>query len=407
VGDLLNRSAGARTVPIPGSRALTLAVFVDAAGAGFFTSLSLLFLISYNGMSAAAAGIGVTIGSLAAFACVPLAGLLTQRLGARTSLQISNIATAAGALLYLPSHSWIGAAIASFVVMSADRIYGAAWPVLVSRVAGREKVAAWLASTNAVRTGAVGLGALAATLVLSTSGDIGLLIALLVNSASKLISFFFLRLVPIRHLQSRTSERPSRLRDVFHNKPFMRLLWSQTLLSFAWTLPPIVLPVLLVESLGLPAYWASIALVCRYVTVTALQIPARRLVDSWSTARISLVAVAIASLAIVVAAATTFPGAAAVAGIAAAVSSVLVALAEIISKPSASAVAVALAPPDDEGPHMAVFQLSWTLAYAIGPLLVGVGIAQPGWMWATILVALAASALIQLGQLRPRTSLKR
>jgi MFS family permease len=62
---------------------------------------------------------------------------------------------------------------------------------------------------------------------------------------------------------------------------------------------------------------------------------------------------------------------------------VIITLGEMFVSPVSQAIAASLAPADMRGRYMAVYGLSWTIPFAIGPLLAGLVMdnADPRWVW--------------------------
>ncbi|BCW42887.1 MFS transporter [Arthrobacter sp. StoSoilB5] len=374
------------------------AVMVDAVGVGFFLPISLLVLIRHNGLDSVDAGAAVTVGALVAICTIPSAGQLVGRLGPRRGLQTSNLLSAVGAGLYLVAYSSPLAAVASFVGMFGDKVYGAAWPALVASMFGRDRVGSWLATANAVRTGAVAIGSIAATVLLASGSTRALTWAVVANIASKTLSM--LAVAWLRSEKWAPLEKTS-FKDVLEplaNRSFMRLLTGQTLLSVAWAVTPVVFPLLLVAGLGLPVYWATVVLAVRYGVIALLQIPIRKATNSWSDSTVmgTTYVLVLASLILCSVMLSSRSHNFAVTGSAALIAVVGIALAEILSKPAASQAAVLASPPGREIPFMAVFQLSWTLSYAAAPLLVGVGVETPLFMWVALILLVGAGGFVQL-----------
>ncbi|MFJ6620753.1 MFS transporter [Kitasatospora sp. NPDC091335] len=366
---------------------------IDTVGAGVFLPLSLLYFVTVRHFPAAAAGTAVTVGSLASFAVVPLCGRAVQAVGPKSCLLVSNVLTALGYGLFFLAGNLFTVAAATFLVTASDRLYGAAWPTLVARFAKPEELTGWFSAVTVLKTTSLGVGTLAATALLALAGGHGLEIALALNSASSLLAAVLLLGVAVPAV-GRPAHRAARsdTRAALGDRPFVSLVVSQTLLSAAWLIPTVAFPVYLVETLHQDAYWPTVVVAVRYATATCLQMPISRRLSGWSRSRIlrpaiGAVAVAIALTATVSAVPPAFQGPLAV------LVAAVLSLAELASKPTAAAQAVAMAPKGDEGPYMSLFQLTWTVSYAVGPAVIGVGLENPPLLWAGLGLCVAASGL--------------
>ncbi|MFI2645919.1 MFS transporter [Streptomyces sp. NPDC018610] len=382
----------ARTPPRRQGR-LFLSVGIDTVGAGVFMPLSLLFFVTVQNFSTAAAGIAITVGSVASFAVVPVCGRLIQSFGPKSCLVASNVLTACGYALYFVADKQFLVVVASFVVMASDRLYGAAWPTLAARIVEPEELTRWFASVNALKTTCLGAGTLGATGLMAVLGNPGLELALALNSVSSLSAAALLLGVVLPQSGRRDPRRArASMRGAVGDRPFLSLVASQTLLSAAWLIPTVAFPVFLVQTLHQPAYWPTAVVTARYVTIAALQMRVSRGLAGWTRSRILRLSIGVAALAIALSA-TVSSVPHALQGPLAVLVAVVLSTAELASKPTASAAAVAMAPTGDEGPYMSLFQLSWTVAYAVGPAAIGLGLSDPPELWAGMGICVAGSAL--------------
>ena len=76
-------------------------------------------------------------------------------------------------------------------------------------------------------------------------------------------------------------------------------------------------------------------------------------------------------------------------------------LAEILQGPVINALVVELAPAGNPGPHLSIFQLSWSVGQTIAPaVLLGLLSAGPSWLWATT-IGLCLIIFLGINQLAP------
>ncbi|MEU3559791.1 MFS transporter [Kitasatospora sp. NPDC006786] len=384
-------------------RRLFLSVAIDTFGSGVFLPLSLLFFVTVQHFPAAAAGTAVTVGSIASFAVVPLCGRLVQAAGPKSCLLVSNVLTALGYGLFFAAGNLPAVTAVSFLVTAADRLYGAAWPTLVARFAKPAELTEWFSAVTVLKTTSLGVGTLGATALMALAGGDGLRVALALNSASSLLAAVLLLgvAVPAAERPSRRAAR-SNTRAALRDRPFMSLVASQTLLSAAWLIPTVAFPVYLVASLHQAAWWPTVVVAVRYATATTLQMRISRRLSGWSRSRVLRLSIGAVAVAIALTATVSTAPHALQGPLAVLVAAVL-ALAELASKPTAAAAAVAMAPKGDEGPYMSLFQLTWTVSYAVGPAVIGLGLQNPPLLWTALALCVAAAALAH----RLRTPLRR
>ena len=381
-----------------GNARVLISILIDTVGTGMFMSLVLLYLALVNGIPPVLAGPLITIAAVLSFVAMPLVGRLIHRLRGRNSLILSGVISAVGYTLYFFAREPVTVLVAASLVALGDRLNGAAWPVLAAEQFGRDRLTLLFAITNSAKTVALGAGALAAAAALAAGNEAGLRIALAANVTSYLVGLIVLLSVK-RHVI--TAERtPIRsLSIAFRNPGFMRLVLSQMSLSASWIIPGVAFPLYLTEGLGQPAALAAVMLTLRYGVVAAIQVPIVRMTRSWDRQRILAFSGACSASGVLCVIALPFAWDGWLIALTA-LATALLALSEIISKPTAAADAIRYSPPGEEAPYMAVFQSSWTFAYAIGPAAIGLGLQAPPILWFIILIIVVGG--IAYGTSQPR-----
>jgi Major Facilitator Superfamily len=371
-------------------------ILVDTIGTGMFMSLVLLYLVRVNHVAPALAGTLVTVAAISSFAAMPLVSRIIHRLKGRDSLILCSLVSAGGYAIYFVARSPFVVVVAALLVALGDRLNGAAWPVLAAEQFGRDRLKIVFGVTNTAKTVALGVGALTAAAALALNNNVGLRVALGANVASYIAGLAILLFVPRKRAPEIVRSRLP-LSVPLRDHQFMRLVVSQTSLSASWIIPGVAFPLFLTRDLGLAAALAAIMLTLRYCVISVVQIPLIRLTSQWRRGAV-----------------LAFSGGSSVAGLAAVLllplvsgtllivmvtsATTLFALSEVISKPTAAAEAVRLSPPGDEAPYMAVFQATWTLAYALGPAAIGFGIQAPEFLWAGILAIVVAGSIYGLSK---------
>ncbi|MDF5755503.1 MFS transporter [Spongiactinospora sp. TRM90649] len=410
----MRRLSGSAFPSVKGHRKVLVAAAIDAFGVGAFYPLSFLYLLRQTDLSAGTVGLAVTAGTLLALPFGPVGGMLADRFGSRWPLAGGNVIVAAGYSLFLIADTFPAVLLTAFLIMLADRLYWASWPVYVARVAGRDRLDAWYALVAMLKNGGIGLGALFASIALVLDPQAGRLL-LLINVITSLFAAALIgthRTAPTERApaapEDTTSGRPAATwRAVLRDRGFAGFCLAFTALSFGWMLPTVALPAYLVNAAGLPGWLPSAAFAINCVVVFAAQQYVTHAVRRLRRTRLLVAAAALFLLSVTLLVAA--PGAAGAVTVALALSSVLaVTAAELISGPAAGALVAASAPPHAIGRYNAVYQLTWTVSAAAGPGLIGLLIDAGGvalWTgFAVLLVIGAAGVLWSESRLSPEAT---
>ncbi|MGW4807741.1 MFS transporter [Kitasatospora sp. NPDC004272] len=397
---------------LTGHRRIVAATVLDAFGVGMFVPLSFLFFVLTTRLTVVQVGFGSSLATLLSLPLAPLAGALVDRWGARTSLIANNLLAAAGYLGYLLVDSLSGLVAAMLVVLSAERLYFAAWPGFVADLAEGAELDRWYAFTTAGSNAAAGLGGAAGGLLLGTGWPGAAVAVVAVNAATSVAAAVLLlapgpRSGPRGGRPGSPAGRPGALPDslpgsrpgsrsggpadapgwgtLLRERRLLGLLAAQAALGFGWLVPTVVLPVYLVKVAGLPAWVPSTALTLNAVlivlaqsaTTARLVVFSRTRVVGWASA---LMAAAIAALAFGGGRAWSVFGAVP-----------LFTAGQLLAGPACTAIAATAAPAAAHGRFLALVNLAWAVSAIGGPLLVGTLIEQHGTLFWSLLATLVAA----------------
>lgn len=170
-----------------GHRLILLAAAVDAFGIGVFYPLSFLYLLQHTALTSASVGLALSLGTMLALPFGPLLGGPVDRFGPIRPLALSNLIAATGYVLFLSAHSFPLIVGTGFLVMLADRLYWASWPVYVAGVARGSELDDWYALVSVLKNGVVGLGALVSSVALAISARSGEAL-LLIDAATSVVA---------------------------------------------------------------------------------------------------------------------------------------------------------------------------------------------------------------------------
>lgn len=372
-------------------------VLVDTFGTGAFMSLAVLFLVESRGYEAGLVGAVLTAAFILSFLSIPLCARIIETLGPKPSLIVCCATSCVGYALYSFAPHIGFVFLSALAVAIADRLYAAAWPTLLSHLHGSKGLSRVFASVAALKTLFMALGALSSSVLLGVLGRDGLGIALWMNVASYAASGLILCVDGWRESGGTSKSVPQQrvpltvlLRDI----PFVQLIVSQTLLSVCWTIPTYIYPIFIALHTKLDIAVVSTVLVVRYVVIMVVQVPIANAFANYSRRTIVLVSVGLGLVAACCSSLLpTLPGPLQVFTIYAC--TIAMAVSETIAKPSASALAVEMAPREALPSYMATFQITWTLAYALAPALAGLSASASSVLWPLIISCLILAALPQ------------
>ncbi|WP_052434774.1 MFS transporter [Streptacidiphilus melanogenes] len=404
---------------IRGHGRVLLAAAVDAFGIGVFYPLSFLFLLQHTRLSAASVGLALSLGTMLALPVGPLLGGPVDRFGPVRLLALSNLVAATAFMVFLTAHSFALICVTGFLVMLADRLYWASWPVYVAEVAQGTELDRWYALLGMLKNGVVGAGALVSSVVLAVSARSSDVL-LMIDAATSVVAGGLV--MSQRHRATGDGERGDREPDsrehgaaagaqgvrVLRDRGFVVFCLAFTAISFGWAIPTIALPAYLVQVVGLPHWLLSAAFGANCVLVFTCQGLVTRALSGARRTRLLAAGAGLFTVS-----ATLMVAAAEVsrtAGIVVACGSVLsVTAAELVCAPAVNAVVAASAPRGSVGRYNAVFQLTWTTSTAVAPALFG-ALCQRGaaalWVAVAALMALGAVGALRSERLLPSAAVR-
>ncbi|QOV33833.1 MFS transporter [Streptomyces ferrugineus] len=349
---------------------------VDSLGNGMLLPLGLLYFTTLRDLPLAAVGAAVTVGQLAALPVVFAAGRFMDRHGPRRLTVVANVVSAAGFLSFLLADRPWQIAGAYLLVQSGVNAYYTAQRTLILHAAPATETRSWFAFTGSLRNIGIGAGALLAAGALALFGTTAL--TWLVVAAAPLyllaaLCFARVRTTPPPETagekppgEDRTARKGPGSADMRRylllvgcNVPFVL---SQAMLS-------VLIAVYATQTLGLPAWSASILLVVNTAMVSTLTSPLTAHVAPKQARHTLAVGHALLVCAMLAFAAPAVPEADVPAWPALALAIVLFSLAEILYSPAVSELSVTLTPNAARGSRQSLYQLSWASGNIAAPAL--------------------------------------
>lgn len=368
-------------------------------GNGAVAPFLLIYLHNVRGLTLAAAGLAVAVGSAAALAVGLSAGSLVDRLGPRPVLAGSLLVAAAGfaALLLVRTsgHAFVALALAG----AGNGGIGASQSTLVAALAPRRLLpSAFAVQRVAIHAGS-GLGAVAGGFVASTEHP-ATFSALLLFDAFTFVAFAaLLALVP-----GAGSPRPSRLpgyRTVLRNRPLVGFLALNTLVIAGGVAPMAsLLPVFARNEAGVGEAWIGALLLLDGLVVVVAQLPIARVLEGRRRMTALTLMTVLWALALVVAGSAALLESVAVLVLVGA--TLLHAAGKCLHGTVQNPLTADLADPGSLGRSMALLAASWQVGLGAGAAVGGVALeAEPLALWPFAALACIVAGGVALA-LEPR-----
>jgi MFS family permease len=396
---------GAR-LRVRGRRPLLAAIVTDSMGTGMFLPFTVLYFVHAAGLTAPAVGVALTVAGLVVLPAPLAVAPGIDRFPARIVVAGGNLISCAAFAAYLVVHGQLAVTAAAVAAGAGQATFWTGTRALIAEVAPPGERRSWFALQTAIRYAGYGLGGLAGTAVVSFHSPAAFKALAALDAVSYLAAalLLFSWRQPPPAARPAKSPAPGGARGSYRPALTDRSLAGITALNTAFVLCaqvlPVVLAVYVTGTLHLAAWIAGMLFTLNTVLVATGQTPltllTRRIphrhalrgaAATWAAAFGLLWAAAI------------LPHGARASMLAAAIT--LFTLAEILQGPVINTLVVELAPAASPGPHLSIYQLSWSVGQTIAPaVLLGLLSAGPGWLWATT-IGLCLIIVLGIGHLTP------
>ncbi|WP_035735416.1 MFS transporter [Glycomyces arizonensis] len=381
-------------------RRFIAASLVDSVGNGIYVPLTMLFVHALTGLSLFSIGAGLTAAGIGALAFTPVAGALIDRFSGRRVFIGALALRAVGFALYPIADAYLAfLAVALIIAVGAQTSQPSQHALIgdLAEGAERDRLLAW---NRSLRNGGMGFGSLAAGALLMVDGTGGFIAAALAMGAVFATAAILVVRVPATRKRTPAPEgpgAPAGFRQVLADRPYLRLTGANFLIAFCYIAQSIALPVYLTRDVGVPEALAGTVFAVNTAMVAALGVPTARLASRGRRTRGA--ALGAVAFAVAFAAFAALPhlvtGALAIAAVLAV--AVLYTAAELIHSAPAQSLSVQAAPEHLRGRYLAVYQLSWSLARSLAPVLIGFLLDAGSWqLWAALGLAAVSGAAVLL-----------
>ncbi|GAA2538952.1 MFS transporter [Streptomyces levis] len=394
-----------------GGRRLAVAALVQSLGIGLFMASSMAYFTRQVDLTANQVASGLALAGIVALGISLLGGVLADRYGARRVLAAVYTGRGLCCAAYVFVTGFWQFMVVTLCAVACDR---AGPPVLQALVAvavpERQERTRLLAVVNVVRNCGLGAGALAAGVALAGDTQAAYRITLVAIGLAFLGGAVLVLRVPelaapvpaAREDETGADEtgadvtrRKRAGNRVLPDGRYLALTALNFLLFFFDTMLLVAMPLWILEHTDAPRVTVSVLFALNTALVVVLQIPVSRLATGQrrTTRMLTWTGAVLGVSSLCFAASGSVAGGPAVAWLATAV--VLLTLSEVIANAAVWDLSIALAPPEQRGRYLSVFNLSVAGQRVLGPVMVTgllLGAGTLGWVVAAAVLVVAGGA---------------
>ncbi|MER7576336.1 MFS transporter [Streptomyces sp. NPDC126514] len=343
---------------------------------GFVATFMALYLTLDRGYSASYAGLVVALHGLGGVISSLAGGVMTDRLGRRPTLLISQTATAVSvAALGFVHHPAAIAGVAFLVGMASNASRPAVQAMMADIVRPEDRVRAFSLNYWAINLG-FAVSSMAAGFIAEYSYRAGFLVEGAMTLACAIVVFLKLpESRPERTEAVKAQESAVGLGTVLRDGPFMGVVSLSFLIALVFQQGAIGLPVAMGDAGFTPADY-GMAIAVNGVLIVVLQIPVTRFIEHRDPRRLLVISSVLAGYGFGL---TAFAGSVGLFALTVCVWT----LAEIVNAPTQTSLVVRLSPTHGRGRYQGMYTMSWAVASLVAPLMSGVVIDRYGaeWLW--------------------------
>lgn len=410
-----------------GAHGFIVALLIDALGTGLFLPFSLLYFTVAAGIPLPVVGATLTIATFCTLVATPVTGVLVDRVGARRIVVASQILQALGFLGYLAVRGAPTLFAMALLVTAGSRVFYAAFPSLVARIAEPGDHDRWFGLMGATQNLGLGAGGVLAGVVVALGGTAGYRAIVAINAVSFLIAAIFLSwrvrepaqiaaVAPVLGSPRMATDRAtgdelerggttesgtelrvwwgSAYRPLLRDRPFLGMVAGNVAFALCALMLVTALPVYAINGLGAPAWLVGPAFALNTLIIVLTQTAVVRLMEGRRRTRAIIAAGLIWTiscglfvLAMAVPRALLVPYLLGVVAV--------YTLGALLHTPISTALAASAGPAHLQGRYVAAYEFSWGLAAALAPGLFALLYArQPALPWIVVGILVLGAALL-------------
>jgi MFS family permease len=356
--------------PVGRHRRFVTAIAVDAIGSGVFMPISVLYFLTTTRLSLVEIGLGLSLASALRLPTAPFLGTLVDRVGAKRVLLGANVVQVVGFGCYVFVDSFVGLVAAATVVwVGQGAFWGSFSPVVasISRLGERER---WFGFLGALRNAGFAIGGLGAAVVVTIGTGTAYTTVVVANALSYALSFALLLSVETARTPADggAASGGAGWGVVLRDRPYLALVATNMTYAMSGNALNLAMPVYFTKLLGLPGWVTGAVFTINTVLIGFGQGLVVNAMTGSVRSRILVVGglLTTASYLIMLAAGwtTTVVGVTVVL-----VAAVVYTGGELICGPVLVALSTDAARVDLRGRYTSLFQMSWTIASTVAPVV--------------------------------------
>lgn len=389
---------------LKGAEGFLIAILIDALGSGLFMPLSLLYFHVAVGLPLISVGFALSTAAIFTLPIAPLTGSLVDRFGARRIVIAAQILQGGGFLGYLAVNNMLTLIGCALLTSIGLRLFWSAYFTLIADIASEEERDRWYGLAGAAQNAGIGIGGLVAGFLIAASGNPGYRLIVMADA----LSFFVAAALVFfsRHVAQRSRPAPATASDhpqasgyglVLRDRPFLALTLTSVIFAMGSMLIGVGIPIYLVTTLKVAGWVVGIIFALNTALLTLFQTIIVQRLEAYRRTRALIFAALLWSswcllcmLALALPPAWLLPYLLSITSV--------YTLAEMINAPTSSALVASASPDALRGRYLAFFQLSWSIANIITPVLFTLLFTiHPGLPWlATALLMLLAGLVVSI-----------
>lgn len=380
----------------PGSGTLLAAMYINAFGAGMFVPFAILYFKAATTLSTASIGLALTSATLVTLTISPITGALVDRLGARPLVVTSQCLEAIGYATYVTVSSAYSLFAITVLLTAGTRMFYASFSTLIAETTEGADRDRWYGLVGISQSIAASASGFVASLLISSTGLSGFRTIVIATACCLAISAYMMARWQQQAVVDSSERSTSGYSVVLRDTPFLKTVGSNGLFILCSMFIGIALAVYATEALRAPLWIVGVAGVFQTGMVVGLQTRVIRIIKPYRRTRAMLLAGVLWIVScLLFAIGISVPAMVIIPYIV--ITVMIFTAAQLFYIPASRALAAEFGPSGLRGRYIAVYELSWGFAAAIGPAFFGVSydLWPPApWLLMSLLV-LGAMALLR------------
>lgn len=393
--------------PIGRHRRFVTAIAIDSVGSGAWIPVAMLYFVAVTPLSLVQVGLAMSIGSLVAAPLTLVVGSLVDRYGSKRVLLAGNVIECLGFAAFPFAHNVPAVTLVIAVTSSGQTAFWGSFGPLIAAITEPGERELWFGFTAALKNAGFAIGGLVAGAVVTIGTTVAYQSVVVINAVSFVAAFVLMLGVRTRQGATATHEViGGGWRTVLRDRGYRWVLGANLGYAMMCMALNVAIPVYLVHMLGLPGWTSGAVFVINTVMIGVGQGLVVRAMTGRTRSRIIMLAAGFTVMSYLMLIGVAHLAEPVAVGLALLVA-VVYTLGESVAGPVLSTLAAESPPVRLRGRFMAAYQMTWTVATTIAPLLyswlLGRGPAA-AWLAMTAITVAGAACCVPMHRLLPLAS---